>query len=68
MVSISEYKRNRECYSQISSQHTLMVESNRKYMKILVDIFLYIRCQGIGFQGHDETKDSLNHGTCSGED
>jgi len=39
-----------------------MVESNRKYMKILVDIVLFISCQGIGFRGHDETKDSLNQG------
>lgn len=65
MVKWSAYQKTKETgsvYSQISSQHTLMVESNRKYMKILVDIVLFISCQGIGFRGHDETKDSLNQG------
>jgi len=37
-----------------------MVESNRKYMKMLVNIVLFVSWQGIGFQGHDETNDSLN--------
>ncbi|XP_008179531.1 zinc finger MYM-type protein 1-like [Acyrthosiphon pisum] len=63
MVKWSAYQKTKETgsvYSQISSQHTLMVEKNRKYMKILVDIVLFISCQGIGFRGHDETKDSLN--------
>ncbi|VVC36574.1 Domain of unknown function DUF4371 [Cinara cedri] len=27
---------------------------------MLVDIVLFVSCQGIGFRGHDETKDSLN--------
>ncbi|XP_060873889.1 zinc finger MYM-type protein 1-like [Metopolophium dirhodum] len=65
MVKWSAYQKTKETgsvYSQISSQHTLMVESNRKYMKILVDIVLFISCQGLSFRGHDETKDSLNQG------
>ena len=39
-----------------------MFESNKKYMKMLVDIVLFVSCQGIGLRGHDETKDSLNQG------
>jgi hypothetical protein len=39
-----------------------MVESNKKYMKMLVDIVLFVSCQGIGLRGYDETKDSLNKG------
>lgn len=65
MVKWSEYQKTKETgsvYSQISSQHSLMVESNKKYMKMLVDIILFISCQGIGLRGHDETKDSLNQG------
>lgn len=58
MISISENKRNWSVYSR----HTLAIENNRKYMKILVDIVLFVSCRGIGFRGHGETKDSLNQG------
>ncbi|KAL4125788.1 hypothetical protein QTP88_010028 [Uroleucon formosanum] len=63
MVKWSAYQKTKETgsvYSQISSQHSLMVKNNRMYMKMLVDIVLFLSCQGIGFRGHDETKDSLN--------
>ncbi|KAL4131439.1 hypothetical protein QTP88_008752 [Uroleucon formosanum] len=63
MVKWSAYQKTKETgsvYSQISSQHSLMVKNNRMYMKMLVDIVLFLSCQGIGFKGHDETKDSLN--------
>lgn len=65
MVKWSAYQKTKETgsvYSQISSQHSLMVESNKKYMKMLVDIVLFVSCQGIGLRGHDEKKDSLNKG------
>ncbi|KAL4154146.1 hypothetical protein QTP88_001979 [Uroleucon formosanum] len=65
MVKWSAYQKTKETgsvYSQISSQHSLMVKNNRMYMKMLVDIVLFLSCQGIGFRGHDETKDSLNQG------
>lgn len=65
MVKWSAYQKTKETgsvYSQISSQHSLMVESNKKYMKMLVDIVLFVSCQGIGLRGHDEKKDSLNQG------
>ncbi|KAL4097919.1 hypothetical protein QTP88_022611 [Uroleucon formosanum] len=65
MVKWSAYQKTKETdsvYSQISSQHSLMVENIRMYMKMLVDIVLFLSCQGIGSRGHDETKDSLNQG------
>ena len=65
MVKWSAYQKTKETgsvYSQISFQHSLMVESNRRYVKMLVDIVLFVICQGISFRGHDETKDSLNQG------
>jgi hypothetical protein len=37
-----------------------MNESNKKYMKMLFDIILFVSYQGIGLRGYDETKDSLN--------
>lgn len=48
--------------TQISSQHSKLVASNRNYMKILIDISLFLSRQGIGFRGHDETAHSLNQG------
>jgi hypothetical protein len=63
MVKWSAYQKTIETgsvYSQISSQHSLMVESNKKYKKMLVNIVLFVSCQEIGLRGHDETKDSLN--------
>jgi hypothetical protein len=63
MVKWSAYQKTKETGSvQISSQHSLMVESNKKYMKMLVDIVLFISCQEIGLRGHGKTKYSLNQG------
>jgi hypothetical protein len=41
MVKWLGFKKTKETgsvYSQISSQYSLMVENNKKYMKMLVDI------------------------------
>jgi hypothetical protein len=65
MVKWSAYQKAKETgsvYSQISSQHSLMVESYKKYMIMLVDIVLFVSCQGIGLRGQDEIKYSLNQG------
>jgi hypothetical protein len=64
-IKWSAYQKTKETgsvYSQISSQHSLIVESNKKYMKMLVDIVLFVSCLGIGLRRYDETKDSLNQG------
>jgi hypothetical protein len=39
-----------------------MVEINKKYMKMLVNIVLFVSCQEIGLRGHGKTKYSLNQG------
>lgn len=65
MVKWSAYQKTKETgsvYFQISSRRSLMIESNRIYMKMLVDIVLFESCQGIGFWEHNKTKDSLNQG------
>ena len=49
-------------HTQLSSQHQLLVEGNRKYMSTLIDIVLLLANQGLAFRGHDESKDSLNQG------
>lgn len=50
-------------HSQLISNHKLVVESNRKYVKMLIDIVIYIASQGLAYRGHDESKTSLNQGT-----
>jgi hypothetical protein len=59
IVKSSAYQKTKETgsvYSQIPSQHSLMVEYNNKYMKMLVDVVLFLSCQGIGLTVHDKTK------------
>lgn len=51
--------------TQLSSQHQLEVEANKAYVKTLIDITLYLSCQGLPFRGHDESTDSLNQGRCT---
>lgn len=42
-------------HAQLSTQHQLIVESNRKYMSTLIDIALLLACQGLASRGHDES-------------
>lgn len=49
-------------HTQLSSQHKLLVESNRHYISTLIDITLLLANQGLAFRGHDESKNSLNQG------
>ncbi|KAL4108079.1 hypothetical protein QTP88_018334 [Uroleucon formosanum] len=49
-------------HTQLSTQHKLQVEANKSYIKTLIDITLYLSCQGLPFRGHDESTDSLNIG------
>lgn len=49
-------------HTQLSTQHKLEVEANKSYIKTLIDIALYLSCQGLPFRGHDESTDSLNKG------
>lgn len=48
--------------TQVSAQNKKEIIENRNYLKQIIDIVLYLTCQGISFRGHDETKDSLNQG------
>lgn len=48
--------------TQISSQHKLLVESNRMYIRTLSEITLFLCRQGLAFRGHDETVNSTNQG------
>lgn len=49
-------------HAQLSTQHKLLVESNRKYMSTLIDIALLLASQGLALRGHDESSNSLNQG------
>lgn len=50
-------------HSQVASSHKILVEKNVQYIKTLVDITLFLSCQGLAFRGHEESKLSLNQGT-----
>lgn len=49
-------------HTELSTQHKLEVEANKIYIKTLIDITLYLSCQGLPFRGHDESTASLNKG------
>jgi len=49
-------------HEQLSSSYKLIVEKNRKYMKTLIEITLFLGNQGLAFRGHNESKLSLNKG------
>ncbi|XP_008189538.1 zinc finger MYM-type protein 1-like, partial [Acyrthosiphon pisum] len=49
-------------HEQLSSSHKLIVEKNRKYIKTLIEITLFLGNQGLAFRGHDESKLSSNKG------
>lgn len=49
-------------HAQLSTQHKLLVESNRKYMSTLIDIALLLASQGLALRGHNESSNSLNQG------
>jgi len=38
------------------------ISRNREYLKILIDIALYLSRQGLAFRGHDEKELSTNQG------
>lgn len=49
-------------HTLLLTQHKLEVEANKSYIKTLIDITLYLSCQGLPFRGHDKSTDSLNKG------
>lgn len=49
-------------HTQLESQHKKLIEENQTYIKTLIDITLYLSCQGLPFRGHVETVDSNNQG------
>jgi len=55
-------KSHSSVHTQLTSNHKLVVESNRKYVKMLIDIVIHIASQGLAYRGHDESKTSLNRG------
>lgn len=50
-------------HTQLLSNHEQLVESNRKYIKTIIDIVIHLAFQGLAYRGHDESKTSLNQGT-----
>lgn len=49
-------------HAQLSPQHQLLVESNKKYISSLINIALLLVSQGLALRGHDESSNSLNQG------
>ena len=48
--------------SELSDQHRIMVTDNRQYVGKIIDILLYLCCQGISLRGHGKSADSRNKG------
>jgi len=48
--------------AQVSSQHKLLIESNRRYIRALCEVTLFLCRQGLVFRGHNEAPSSMNHG------
>lgn len=49
--------------AQVSSQHKLLIESNRRYIRTLCEVILFLCRQGLAFRGHNEAPSSMNQGT-----
>lgn len=49
-------------HTQLNRAHKELVEKNRKYVSIIIDILKYITRQRIALRGHDESKNSNNQG------
>jgi len=49
-------------HTQLNTAHKELVEKNRKYVSIIIDILKYITRQGIALRSHDESKNSNNQG------
>lgn len=51
-----------DIHEQLSSVHSEQVKKNREYIKVLIDITLFLARQSISFRGHRECEDSENQG------
>jgi len=48
--------------AQVSSQHKLLIESNRRYIRTWCEVTLFLCRQSLGFRGHNEAHSSTNQG------
>ena len=48
--------------SQLDSQHKKIVEGNRSYLTMIIEMTLWLCKQGLAFRGHNETEISNNRG------
>lgn len=55
-------KTSHNVHTQLLSNHELLVESNKKYIKTLIDITIFLASQGLAYRGHNESQTSLNQG------
>lgn len=49
-------------HTQLSTAHKDFIEKNRNYLKVIIDILIYLARQGIALRGHDESEHSINQG------
>lgn len=61
-MAYKETEKTGTVLTQISSQHKLLIESNRRYIRTLSEVTLFLCRLGLAFRGHDESIDSLNQG------
>lgn len=41
-------------HTQLSTAHKDFIENNRNYLKVIMDILIYLPRQGIALRGHDK--------------
>lgn len=54
-IAYRSEKSHSSVHTQLMSNYKLVVESNRKYVKMLIDIVIHIASQGLAYRGHDES-------------
>lgn len=59
-LSLQSSKITGTVHAQLESQCKKLIEANQTYIKTLIDITLYLSCQGLPFRGHVETVDPNN--------
>lgn len=60
--ALKQTKKSGSVHTSLETANREQISINREYLKILIDIVLYLSRQGLAFRGHDEKELSTNQG------
>lgn len=60
--SFKQTKKSCSVHTSLETANREQISINREYLKIFIDIVLYLSKQGLAFRGHDEKELSTNQG------